>query len=143
MKKQYKAVFLMTLLCLFSGCENKASQMSFTDAGTIKLESIKQEDNICTVSYSIIPEEKINAESSKLNYLVTVTADGCDKDGIVHSYPVSCENITINFTSEGSGSVEVKDVNTEKLKYLNVYFSYTEDISAAGTQEITWMFEEP
>lgn len=142
MRKKHKAVFVMTVFYLFSCCEKKASQPAFTDAGDIKLKSIRQEDNICTVSYFIIPKEKINAEASELNYSVAVTADGCDKDGNVHSYSVSRDSITIDFTSEGSGNVEVKDVNTEELKYLNVYFSYTEDISAAGTQEITWMFEE-
>lgn len=142
MKRKHKAIFLMTVFYLLSGCKKGESQPSFIDAGKIKLESIKQVDNICTVVYSVNPVEEINTESSKLIYSVAVTADGCDKNGNVHSYSVSDESITIDFTSEENRSVEVKDINTEELKYLNVYFSYTKDTSSARTQVITWMSEE-
>lgn len=139
--KKLSTLFLLIVFCLLSGCKNTVRQLSFTDAGAIILESIKQEDNICTVSYSIIPVEKF--DTSKLSYSVTVTADGCDIDGNVRSYSVSSEIIKIDFTLGGGEQVEVEDVNTEKLKYLNVNFSYTEDISASGTQVITWMPDEP
>lgn len=143
-------VSIFVLCLLLSGCRkipDKKYRPSFTSTGDISIVTVKQEGTTCVFEYSVKPDseimEYVNADLFEVIYPVEITADGYDKDGNIHSYKTSPSSTTIDFTSEGQGTVEVLDVDTENLKQLNVNFTYNISEVKASMLALTWMFEEP